>query len=85
MVLTEQGSGKYLSAEWRRNRERAIIDPDGYSDDELGWLEVERSKAGTLRPEMYEAETQPAGGSPLRDARVRRYDIRDRPECGGRD
>lgn len=85
-MLTEQNSGRYLSAEWQRKRAQAMIDRTGYSLEELEWLEIEDHQGwGDMRPERYEVETLPVVGQPYARERRRMIDIRDRPEAGGRD
>jgi len=78
-MLTENGSGKYLSRDWQRKRAEAMVDRTRFSDSELAWLEIgENDGTGKLRKETYEVETQPVVSR-------RRHDVRERPECGGRD
>jgi hypothetical protein len=77
MVISTQGSGKYLSRTWAADRADAAGNPGAYTAAELAWLEV---PAGLVPSEYFLSETTPVdGGTPTE------YDIRDpkyRPECG---
>jgi hypothetical protein len=85
-MLTENDSGKYLNREWQRKRAQAMVDRTGFSDDELAWLEIDQYEGwDRLRKDNYEIETKPASLDPYAMPRIRRHDVRDRPECGGRD
>lgn len=85
-MLTENGSGKYLSRDWQRKRAQAMIDRTRFSASELAWLEVgENDGTGKLRRETYGVMTQPVVDYPYAATSRRRHDVRDRPECGGRD
>jgi len=85
-MLTEQDSGKYLSAEWQRKRAQAMIDRTRFSQQELEWLEVEEQQGrGQLRKESYMVESRPVVSDPFARPNYKRYDVRDRPEAGGSD
>jgi len=77
MVISTQGSGKYLSRTWAADRADAAGNPGAYTAAELAWLEV---PVGLVPSEYFLSETTPIdGGTPTE------YDIRDpkyRPECG---
>ena len=77
MVISTQGSGKYLSRTWAADRADAAGNPGAYTATELAWLEV---PAGLVPSEYFLSETTPIdGGTPTE------YDIRDpkyRPEVG---
>ena len=77
MVISTQGSGKYLSRTWAADRADAVEHPGAYTAAELAWLEV---PAGLVPSEYFLSETTPVdGGTPTE------YNIRDpkyRPECG---
>ncbi len=85
MVLSLHSSGKYLSKEWHRKREQALIDRRLFSAAELTWLEVEAHEGrGVLDPETYKLETQPFDESNVFGrTNIRRVDVRDRPTTGG--
>lgn len=85
-MLTEQNSGRYLSAEWHRKRAQAMIDRTRFSQQELEWLEVEEHQGrGEQLPARNRIESTPIVGEPYARERRRMIDIRDRPEAGGRD
>jgi len=85
-MLTENGSGKYLSRDWQRKRAQAMIDRRRFTDSELAWLEVgPNDGTGKLLKETYTVQTQPVVDYPYASTSQRRRDVRDRPECGGRD
>ena len=85
-MLTENGSGKYLSRDWQRKRAQAMIDRRRFSDSELAWLEIgPNDGTGKLLKETYTVMTRPTVDYPYASAAQRRRDVRDRPECGGRD
>ena len=85
-MLTENGSGKYLSRDWQRKRAEAMIDRRRFSDSELAWLEIGANDGtGKLLKETYMVRTQPMVDYPYASMSQRRRDVRDRPECGGRD
>ena len=78
MVISTQGSGKYLSRTWAADRADAAEHPETYTAAELAWLEV---PAGLVPSEYFLSETTPVDpeGVPTE------YDIRDpayRPEVG---
>ncbi len=85
MVLSQRNSGKYLSKEWHDKRAQALVDRTRFSDAELEWLEVgENEGRGKLDRDNFLAETQPFGESVYYGVtKVKRYDVRDRPEAGG--
>ncbi len=83
-MLTEQNSGKYLSAEWHRKRAQAMIDRTRFSAAELEWLEIEEHQGrGQLLKESYMVDTRPVVQEPFARTSIRRYDVRDRPQAGG--
>ena len=85
-MLNENGSGKYLSRDWQRKRAEAMIDRRRFSDSELAWLEIgPNDGTGKLLKETYTVMTRPTVDYPYASTSQRRRDVRDRPECGGRD
>ena len=85
-MLNENGSGKYLSRDWQRKRAEAMIDRRRFSDSELAWLEIgPNDGTGKLLKETYTVLTRPTVDYPYASTSQRRRDVRDRPECGGRD
>lgn len=80
-MLTTQNQGKYLSQQWIKARNKAIGNKEGYSDDDLLWLEI----TGDEGTGKYQDRTYLISNSPIdpdTPPSSESIDIRKRPECG---
>jgi len=85
MVLTSDGTGKYLLARWHKMHEEALIDRTRFSQAELDWLEISADQGlGMYDKERFMIDAQPIDThAPIGPPRAtKRIDIRQRPESG---
>jgi hypothetical protein len=84
-MLSTRNSGKYLSGEWARERERCAQDRDQFSAEDQAFYEISGQSPGMGDRERIE-ETMTIEGVSLdpsaANTRTREIDIRDRPEVG---
>lgn len=80
-MLTTHNQGKYLSQQWIEARNTAIENKEGFSDDELIWLEIAGDEGtGKYQDRTYLISTSPV--DPDTAPQSESIDIRTRPECG---
>ena len=81
--LTTQGSGKYLSAHWLRERQKAMEDKSGFTEAELEYLDITGTDGTSVnQDDTYKIDTNPV--DPLTEKKIKAIDTRDLPLRGGK-
>lgn len=84
-MLSTRNTGKYLTGEYERERERCAQDRDQYSAEDQAFYDISGQSPGMGDRERIE-ETMTIEGVSLdpsaANTRTREIDIRDRPEVG---
>jgi hypothetical protein len=83
MVLSSRNSGKYLSAEWAREREQCARNKDNYTVEQQAFYEISGSMGhGDNNEETFKVDSCPV--DPLTSVKKGVVDIRLLPQMGGR-
>lgn len=82
-MLSSHNSGKYLSAQWAREREQCARNKNNYTPEQQAYYEITGSMGhGDAFEDTMKIDTQPVDSNT--SPRVKAIDIRLLPQMGGR-
>jgi len=85
-MLSSANSGKFLYGKYARERAKAMVDKESFSDDELDYLDISGDDGTAVHQDRtFLIDSQPIDSNLLKQSRSQsdKVDIRDLPQMGG--